>query len=785
MPNPTTAKSASSVYLSSGLGANVQTYVGCTELLGPPTECIANVLGQRLPGANQAWDGVATVPTNLSGGGPMPAWTTAAIGGLSGVPVIESGYSAPPLVFPAPAFSGSGNIWTITARTFFAVFAPRMVTPNTAFHSGESYVGLLATGVDTNKTALGYTILGNPTNGAEMRLGLMKFENSLTNHLVPGPAIANTAPANSLASMILRPDHFVAVALVVGEVAGSTKFRQFFLYDYATQQYDPFSGQGGPGVDPGLAPASVLPAPNYLTLNPAFSQQYFGAFRGRYALACAGTANVGWTAANFATFVADPFVFGRGTPAAGGGAVVVGAPVFHDSDNTRVIVAIPRIATGLITNPTADWYGGTGAIAPPGTGTHLNSLTGVTAVDTGNSHVLVDARPALVPTQLEIYEGIGTDGTTTANTASLNACPMRKPTAIVLRLGDSLLEAEPSLQNIFEFLLQAKGYRVRSINRGYWGSTTANWLATNNTSQNQTHTIAITNGTPTSGGFTLFGTDPIGGQTGNWSIPSFPFNSTAAAAQTFLNSAFGAIGSGSPGHGWTVAVTGTTLPAGPLTVVFSGSIANTQFNPIWADPTNGGSGGLAGGTQVWTGTLNTGIAIAGPIVSIGTGLWGNSGPAQNLLNASLAEGVAQGANAITLRYGSNDCNTGVAAATYIANMSAIIAYVQSYPGLAGVPIGLLHPTSNSTMAGAALVNQYHPLLDALASPPNVYVGLNCTPATYDTQGQSTTKDGAHPTFAGAFTLASEAANLVDSMLYPAAAGGATYFGRGIKTGGNV
>lgn len=590
MPNPTATKPATAVWGSAlTLGANQKAAVGLCEGAGSPVESVNNVVAMPATGYQAMQVGRA------------PVWVA---NGFNTSPTLRFPYQAQSLYFPGCVNSLG------TARTFYAVL--RLTT---TLNLGAGYA-CYPVGAATDNFYHGMYL-------SDQVLGYFRTANSLL-----------TGTTN-LAKMSLIPGRWYAVAVAIDE-STTPKTRLFYLYDYTAQALHGASGQGGT-VE---ATATSVGSTNGLVINSCLQ---YAEYIQPFDLYCAGLDNAKWLAADFANFFADPSVFLRGTYTPSGG-LVAGTSRLLESTESTIYVGSSR-ATGTGTGgsgaPTYQWYRATTSAFTPGAGNILANGGGVSGATTLN---LTDG--SVTAGTPYFYKLQAADGSSTVTFPQVSAITQAKAHIRIGQIGDS--ETRQQYHTVgFVRAIHARGRRASSVNAGTSGtsvSATTSWKPSYSPAAvNEVWTLSTTiNGTPTGGTFTL--TDPTSGIT----TGAINYNSTAAAMNTIMDTAFGV--------GFVVA-TGGPLPTA-ITLTFSGgTFASTSRALGYCTSSFTGTGTISGTT---------------PLASITRTTAGTpGGTANNFLAVAQALFAADNVTWVVLQLGANDSSAGISQATFTTDLTAI------------------------------------------------------------------------------------------------------------------
>src|SRR6185312_15209572 len=149
---------------------------------------------------------------------------------------------------------------------------------------------------------------------------------------IAGDKLRVQLPANNViddlpATLELINNHWYGIALVTTRTATSAYTRTVFLYDFTTQTTHPSSGVS-------ISSSHSFYSTGHVLLNTYLTNQE-NCFLGEFA-ALSGH-NEAWNAANFATYVADPWVFLRGTYSPSAGSLTTPYGRWHASTKSQVI----------------------------------------------------------------------------------------------------------------------------------------------------------------------------------------------------------------------------------------------------------------------------------------------------------------------------------------------------------------------------------------------------------------------------------------------------------------
>lgn len=251
------------------------------------------------------------------------------------------------------------------------------------------------------------------------------------------------------------------------------------------------------------------------------------------------------------------------------------------------------------------------------------------------------------------------------------------------------------------------------------------------------------------------------------------YRSTAADVQTIAGNLVASATSitlvdttASPGTRYSYALTATDSAATPATVK----------TLVWSAAPSTVTNWLAIGDSITFGDNTTIVSEAQAFVNqINALLWpqkhtmlnkGQTGSAtpdwlqgspSNYLVPATAAAVAAGVTNVLIMLGTNDGRQGVTAATYLSNMSAIIAYIKTQ--IAGVKVYVnVAPFENPirkgapfTVAGLAAQDSYVAQIQSLASS-TVFVGDQTAQSFFAQRDADMLFDGVHPNDIGAPVL---------------------------------
>ena len=529
MANPTTNVPTNPVFDSSlGLGSVTQAIIGFTEGVGQPKE----FKNQKVPAvvlARYAGSGIV----GAQGPGTAPTWDATGFPHTpdGGSPALRFDLGNRCLFFP----QGTVPSWgTATQKSIFIVFKHRMgVNPIT---SGNTQLCTLLTYGD------------NPT--VELRLS---SSNTGTTTLV----LVRNFGTVTLTGATLVPNVWYGLLLTMNDVPG-TKERIVRLYRYDTQT--DVTGAGGLVVTDG---STTIGANNTTTTASINSNDTGGTgwvtFTG--SVKCIHFLTGLPSDADFQTLYQEPWAPLRGTYTASG-SLTAGTAALGETTDTTVRVSWSR-ATGIGTS-------GTGVPSYTVERSTDAAFTSPTTVYSGSNLTYLDT--GLTPETVYYYRVKATDGSSTVTYPSgvpLMTATRRGTGITCVFLGDSETENNSNTLVVCQEI-DRQGYPCNPVNRGKSGATLASVDGTNGWSPGIGPTIfTITiSGAPTSGTFGI-AVSVNGGTFQN--AASQPYNLSASALQTALEG-LSNVGSGN------VAVSGSSLPGGTLTVTFQGARATDYVN---------------------------------------------------------------------------------------------------------------------------------------------------------------------------------------------------------------